>query len=147
MPWTLKWKFSHRLELFFIICFTVQYINSMYIAHFVYMHVIPCYMPLNFVVNMLFSCSLVQSSETVLASVAGLNNQYQGRLSTKRKVYELKLPAIWTGHGTFKKESESLPALHVSYRIILKCFECTQVYSKVEYGYEYRVCSCLFLHL
>ena len=74
---------------------------------------------IKFVVIVLFSCSLVQSLETILASVMGLNNQYQGRLSLKRKVFELKLPAVWTGHGTFKKESESLPALHVSYHIIL----------------------------
>ena len=108
-----------------IICFTLRYMNStikvvysdfiakvhLYIAHYVYIHVIQCYM--------LFSCSFVQSSETILASVTGLNNQYQGRLPPKRKVFELKLPAVWTGHGTFKKESESLPALHVSYHIIL----------------------------
>ena len=68
-----------------------------YIAHFAYMHVIQCYMTLNFVVIVLFSCSPVQSSEAILISIAGLSNQYQGRLSPKRKVYELKLPAVGTG--------------------------------------------------
>ena len=58
------------------------------------MHVIQCYMTVNFVFIKLFSCSLVQSSETILASVAGLNNDYQSRLSPKRKVFELKLPAV-----------------------------------------------------